>query len=95
MLTLVGQVVNVFETPKGTTKEGKEYGGGHKVQLMSETYLKNGEKRAELVDLTVDDPRPFRELLGKRVTMPVGVMSRGSSTIFFHVRTAPNPVAAA
>lgn len=95
MLTLVGQVVNVFETPKGTDKEGREYGGAHKVQLMSETYLKNGERRAELVDLTVDDPRAFREFLGKRVTMPVGVMAKGSSLIFYHVRTAPNPVAAA
>jgi len=95
MLNLVGQIVNVFETPQGTTKEGKQYGGGYKVQLMSETYLKNGERRAELVDLNVENPVPFRELQGKRVTMPVGVLSSGSRVVFFHVKTAPNPVAVA
>ena len=27
MLVLEGILINVFETPKGLTKEGKEYGG--------------------------------------------------------------------
>ena len=30
MLVLEGILINVFETPKGVTKDGKEYGGESK-----------------------------------------------------------------
>ena len=30
MLVLEGTLINVFETPKGVTKDGKEYGGESK-----------------------------------------------------------------
>ena len=36
MLVLEGILINVFETPKGVTKDGKEYGGESKIQVMYE-----------------------------------------------------------
>ena len=44
MLVLEGILINVFETPKGVTKDGKEYGGESKIQVMYENTLANGEK---------------------------------------------------
>ena len=55
MLVLEGILINVFETPKGVTNDGKEYGGESKIQVMYENTLANGEKRTEMETLTVSD----------------------------------------
>lgn len=60
-------MANIYEAPKGVNKEtGEAYGGQHRIQVMCENTLKNGEKRIELVDLSVDDSfivdvRPFHD----------------------------------
>ena len=59
MLVLEGILINVFETPKGVTKDGKEYGGESKIQVMYENTLANGEKRTEMETLTVADTSPY------------------------------------
>ena len=43
---------------KGVTKDGKEYGGESKIQVMYENTLANGEKRTEMETLTVSIPHP-------------------------------------
>ena len=58
MLVLEGTLINVFETPKGVTKDGKEYGGESKIQVMYENKLANGEIRTEMETLTVADTSP-------------------------------------
>ena len=73
MLVLEGILINVFETPKGVTKDGKEYGGESKIQVMYENTLANGEKRTEMETLTVSDTSPY---LGKKnapVRVPVAL----------------------
>ena len=73
MLVLEGILINVFETPKGVTKDGKEYGGESKIQVMYENTLANGEKRTEMETLTVADTSPY---LGKKnapVRVPVAL----------------------
>ena len=59
MLVLEGILINVFETPKGVTKDGKEYGGESKIQVLYENTLANGEKRTEMETLTVADTSPL------------------------------------
>ena len=54
-VNLEGILINVFETPKGVTKDGKEYGGESKIQVMYENKLANGEIRTEMETLTVTD----------------------------------------
>ena len=44
MLVLEGILINVFETPKGVTKDGKEYGGESKIQVMYENTLAKRRK---------------------------------------------------
>ena len=73
MLVLEGILINVFETPKGVTKDGKEYGGESKIQVMYENTLANGEKRTEMETLTVSDTSLY---LGKKnapVRVPVAL----------------------
>ena len=74
MLVLEGILINVFETPKGVTKDGKEYGGESKIQVMYENTLANGEKRTEMETLTVPIPHPtWQENAPVRVPVALNV----------------------
>ena len=72
MLTLTGQLVTVFTTPKGQNSEtGEVYGGQYKVQVLCQETLKNGEVRSSLETLTVSDPDSYKGKEGQDVTIPV------------------------
>ena len=73
MLVLEGILINVFETPKGVTKDGKEYGGESKIQVMYENTLANGEKRTEMETLTVTDTSPYLGKKNSPVRVPVAL----------------------
>lgn len=48
--------------------------------------VKNGEKRIELVDLSVDDVTPYREAIGKPVRVPVGVYVASGKPAFYALK---------
>ena len=73
MFVLKGTLINVFQTPKGKTKDGEEYGGDSRIQVLHENTLKTGEKRVDLVELTVDDVHPYADKLNSPVSVPVSV----------------------
>ena len=73
MFILEGRLINIFETPKGTTREGEEYGGDNKLHILHETTLRNGEKRADLVELVVGNTLPYADKLNGLVRVPVAV----------------------
>lgn len=76
MLKLTAQVLNVFQSPQGVSRDGKNYGGESKVQLQAIQLLKNGEKRVELLTLTTKTPEKFKSNLGKKVTVDVAVYGK-------------------
>ena len=41
--------------------------------MLHENTLKNGEKRVDLVELTVDDVHPYADKLNSPVSVPVSV----------------------
>lgn len=84
MFTLSGQVVHVFQSPKGVNKQsGEEYGGQDKVQIMGHLSLPNGETRMELVTLTTDQGQELQKSVGRSVIAPVGFyVSKGSVGFF-------------
>jgi O-glycosyl hydrolase len=91
MLTLNGQVVNVFQSPKGVNRDtGEEYGGQDRVQIMARNTLKNGEDRIDLVNLTVTNPEAYLTLQGQNVRVPVGVFAKGG-TVNFYVPAGSQP----
>ena len=82
MLTLQGQLINIFESPKGE-KDGKEFGGQDKIQILGEVVLQNGESRNDLVTLTTHDKSLFRDMAGKLISVPVGVFASGKSLTYY------------
>ena len=72
MLVLEGILINVFETPKGVTKDGKIW-RRIKIQVMYENTLANGEKRTEMETLTVADTSPYLNKKNSPVRVPVAL----------------------
>lgn len=94
MLTLNGRLVHIYETPTGVNKKtGEEYGGKDRIQLLCFSRLKNGEKQGQMVDLTVDDARFYKDLMGKELTVPVGVMAIRSNIIYYVTGQPVSPTA--
>ena len=62
MLQITGKVVNVFTQDGGKNKDGTEYAERHKVQLMGEMALPNGDVKMDLMDLTIDDLVDYKQL---------------------------------
>lgn len=83
MLKLQGQVINVYKAPDFTPTTGEKKEGGHKVQLMTDTHLKNGETKMELVTLGVKDPDLYQ--VGTMAEVPVGIFVRNNQIQFYGV----------
>ena len=45
LLTMSGQLLNVFKQPIGQGKDGKEFGGNYKLQILGSVDLQNGETK--------------------------------------------------
>lgn len=87
MLTLVGTVTNVYEAPRGA-KDGREYGGGHKVQLLVRNPLQNGETRMDVITLGTGNPSYFAARINQQVSLPVGAFPVGKNVQFFILKGA-------
>lgn len=72
MFYIKGLVVNTYTTPEGE-KDGKKWGGAHKVQIQGKSLLRNGENRVELFTLSTEQPELFQEAEGKVVMCPIGI----------------------
>lgn len=87
MLTLNGQVLNVFDQASSIDKQtGEIRPAKSRVQIMAETELQNGQKRNELVNLTVEDPDLYRSLQGRSVRVPVGAFVSGGAMLFYALK---------
>lgn len=73
MYVLQGTLINVFTTPKGKTKDGEQYGGDDKLQILQENTLKNGDKRMDLVELSVADGSIYSDKLNQKISIPVSI----------------------
>lgn len=87
MLLLNGQIINVFDTPETTDKKSGEIREAKfRIQIMADNELQNGQKRVDLVNLTVDDPQLYKTLQGQNVRVPVGVFVSGSSVQYYALK---------
>lgn len=93
MLTLNGQVMNVFNTPESKdSKSGEVRAAADRVQIHAENTLENGEKRFELVTLKVANGDAYRKIVGKQVRIPVGAFVSGKSIVYYALKEQPQVV---
>lgn len=94
MLKISGQVVNIFTVEAGKDKDGNEYEAKHKVQLLGNIALPNGDTKYDLMDLTVDTLSDWQSLSGKDITVDVGAFAPSKGSIVYFVRKGAKPVIA-
>lgn len=93
MIEITGQLVNTFTVQAGTNKKGESYEAKDKIQLLGELEQPNGEKRMDMLTLTVDDLTAYVSLIGKRIRLPVGAMGTSGRGVLFFVRKGTQPQA--
>lgn len=91
MLQISGRVVNVFTKEGGKNKDGSDYDERHKVQLMGERALPNGDKQMDLMDLTIQDLADWENLQGKEVSIDIGAFAPAKGNIIYFVSKGSKP----
>ena len=81
----------MFKQPIGQGKDGKEFGGNYKLQILGSVDLQNGETKNQLIDLTCHDINDFEPYRGQVISFPVGVVAMGKNQTVFSYRREPNP----
>lgn len=90
MLTLNGQVMNVFDVPESTDrKTGEVRPAATRVQIQAENTLENGQKRFDLVTLKVSQGDSYRKLIGMPVRVPVGAFVSGGAIVYYALKNEP------
>lgn len=91
MLQITGKVINVFTQEGGTSKDGTEYSERHKVQLMGEMALPNGDIKMDLMDLTIDDLTDWTDKQNKTVSIDIGAFAPSKGSIIYFVSKGSKP----
>ena len=91
MLQITGKGINVFTQEGGESKDGTEYAERHKVQLMGERALPNGDIQMDLMDLTIQDLSDWNETQGKTISIDIGAFSPSKGNIIYFVSKGSKP----
>jgi len=91
MLQITGKVINLFTVEGGKDKDGNDYDERHKVQLLGNVAMPNGDTKMDLMDLTVDDLTVWANLQGKEIAIDVGAFALNKGTIVYFVRKGSKP----
>lgn len=88
MITCQGKLINTYKAnPVKERIDGKETGvlleGKDKIQIMGNSVMQNGDKRAVMQDFTCHDIAAFKQYLYKDIRFEIGIMSAGDTTILF------------
>jgi hypothetical protein len=83
LFVVTGQLINVFESPKSTNDEGKEYGGDHKIQILGDVPMSNGESRKDMITLKIQDVGMVKDAIGATVTAPISGFAKGSQITWY------------
>ena len=91
MLQITGKIINVFTNEAGKSKDGTEFAARHKVQLMGERVLANGDKQMDLMDLTINDLGDWNEMQGKDISIDIGAFAPSKGNIIYFVSKGSKP----
>ena len=83
LFTVTGQLINVFISPKSKNEDGKEYGGDHKIQLLGDVPMSNGEFRKDMITLKIHDVESVTDSLGATVTAPISAFAKGGQITWY------------
>ncbi len=94
MLTLTGEVLNTYKTKEFMNKEtGEVTAPRHKVQIICDEYLPDGEHKTVIHDFTVTNVEQYKSLKGSLVRVDVGTMIMSNKVFLFILKgSLPTPL---
>jgi hypothetical protein len=97
MLSMTGQLLNLYENPVRTKRDtGEQYGGESRIELLCRVTLENGAVKHEMQSLRCEHPKRFEKLVGQHLTLPVSFYITKGTVIFKLLdEEAPTPTKAA
>lgn len=74
------KLIGIYISPDFTKDDGTIVKGKPKLQLLDDVVLKNGEKKTELLDISIpqDKVRLYKDKIGSTVEVEVGVIGKCS-----------------
>lgn len=80
MHIIKAKLFGVYISSDFTKEDGTVVQGKPKLQLLDEVTLKNGEKKSELLDISIpqDKVRLYKDKIGTTVEVEVGVVGKCS-----------------
>ena len=91
MLQMTGMVVSLFTKEGGTDKDGKQYEPTHKVQILGEVDLPNGDVQNELVDLKVENLADWQGFRNKVVAVDIGIYAPAKNSVVYFIKKGTKP----
>lgn len=92
MFSVTGQVLHVFDAPPQVNKDtGEVTDGKHKVQILGDLPLLNGQTRKDMITLSCEDRAEFEALQGKTVAVPLGFFAPSKGTIVYFIPKGAHP----
>lgn len=91
MLQVAGKVINVFTVEGGKDKDGKQFAEKHKVQLLGNVAMPNGDTKLDLMDLSVPDLVDWVNVQGKDIAINVGAFAPAKGNIVYFVQKGAKP----
>lgn len=86
MITLNGTLLNVYRSPlRKNAQEGETE--KDKIQILGDVALPNGERRKDLMTITVADAGKYQEREGMEVSVSVGAFApQKGQVVFFEAK---------
>lgn len=86
MFQISGQVMNVFEQDGIIDKATGEIGKPTpKVQILGEIPLQGDGKKMDMITLTIPRGLNFKNLIGKKISVPLGFFAPQKSVIIYYI----------
>jgi len=84
MIIFKAKLLHIFTGADFTKENGEVVAGKVKLQLLSQSTLKNGEVKNELVDISIPktDYDKYKSKIGSTVEVPVGIIAKGQITYY-------------
>lgn len=80
MIIIKAKLIGLFISPDFKKEDGSVVKGKPKLQVTEEVILKNGERKTQLLDISIpeDKVRLYKDKIGSTVEVEVGVIGKCS-----------------
>lgn len=93
MFSVTGRVLHLFAAPGRIDRDSGEVDEDKpKVQILGSVPQRNGQHKYDLVSLTCHDLTLFKDLVGKDISIAIGVFAPKAGQVIYFIPQGAKPV---